>query len=400
MTTTARGVLSGLRVLDCATVLAGPLIATQLGDFGADVIKIEHPSGDPLREMGPKKDGASLWWKAVGRNKRSVVIDLRSEFGHRAFSALVPTADVLIENFRPGTLEKWGYAPERLAELNPRLIVVRVSGFGQTGPYRDRPGFGTLVEAMSGYANLTGFPDGPPVLPPLGLADGIAALEGVIGVLLAIESRRLSGRGQIIDLALYEPLFSFLSAYVIYYDQLATLVPRMGNRTATSRLRNAYRAGDGKWLVLSGATPKAAESVLAAIGASKELIAETVAGKSERALDEADALMGRWVSQRPRSEALAFLQSVDAAAIAIYDMSDIFADPQYQARESTVAVPDPQLGHVRMPNVFPRLERDGGGIRATGPPLGNATLDVLCDELGLPRDEVTRHCMPRESAPH
>jgi crotonobetainyl-CoA:carnitine CoA-transferase CaiB-like acyl-CoA transferase len=171
MTTTARGVLSGLRVLDCATVLAGPLIATQLGDFGADVIKIEHPSGDPLREMGPKKDGASLWWKAVGRNKRSVVIDLRSEFGHRAFSALVPTADVLIENFRPGTLEKWGYAPERLAELNPRLIVVRVSGFGQTGPYRDRPGFGTLVEAMSGYANLTGFPDGPPVLPPLGLAD-------------------------------------------------------------------------------------------------------------------------------------------------------------------------------------------------------------------------------------
>src|SRR5262245_2790996 len=165
----AKGILSGLRVLDCATVLAGPLIATQLGDFGADVLKIEHPNGDPLREMGPKKDGTSLWWKAVGRNKRSVVLDLRSEFCRRAFEKLVPTADVLIENFRPGTFEKWGLDPEHLSALNPKLIVVRVTGFGQTGPYRDRPGFGTLVEAMSGYADLTGFPDGPPVLPPLGL---------------------------------------------------------------------------------------------------------------------------------------------------------------------------------------------------------------------------------------
>ena len=388
------GILSRLRVLDCATVLAGPLIATQLGDFGADVIKIEHPNGDPLRQMGPKKDGAALWWKAVGRNKRSVVLDLRSEFGRRAFEALVPTADVLIENFRPGTFEKWGYGPERLTALNERLILVRVTGFGQTGPYRDRPGFGTLVEAMSGYANLTGFAEGPPVLPPLGLADSVAALNGVIGILLALESRRSSGRGQTIDLALYEPLFSFLAAYVIYYDQLASLQPRMGNRTATSRLRNAYQAGDGKWLVLSGATPKAAASVLTAIGAPSELIAQTVAGKSERVLDEADALMARWVKERSRKEALEFLHRVDAPAIAIYDMKDIFEDPQYAARQSSVAVPDAELGTVRMPNVFPRLDGDPGTIRWTGPPLGDATVSVLCDELGFSRDDVASNCQP------
>jgi crotonobetainyl-CoA:carnitine CoA-transferase CaiB-like acyl-CoA transferase len=391
---TRSGVLSGLRVLDCATVLAGPLIATQLGDFGADVLKIEHPNGDPLREMGPKKDGTSLWWKAVGRNKRSVVLDLRSEFGRRAFEALVPTADVLIENFRPGTFEKWGFGPEWLTGLNPKLIFVRVSGFGQTGPYRDRPGFGTLVEAMSGYANLTGFADGPPVLPPLGLADSIAALNGVIGILLALESRRLSGRGQTIDLALYEPLFSFLSAYVIYYDQLSRLESRMGNRTATSRLRNAYEARDGKWLVLSGATPKAAESVLKAIGAPDNLIKDTVAGKRPGALDEADAFMAHWVKERSRQEALDFLQGVDAPAIAIYDMKDIFEDPHYAARASTVAIPDSELGTIRMPNVFPRLEKDTGSIRWGGPTLGDATVSVLCDELGFSREDVARNCRP------
>jgi crotonobetainyl-CoA:carnitine CoA-transferase CaiB-like acyl-CoA transferase len=393
---TGNAVMSGLRVLDCATVLAGPLIATQLGDFGADVIKIEHPNGDPLREMGPKKDGTSLWWKAVGRNKRSVVLDLRSEFGRRAFETLVPTADVLIENFRPGTFEKWGFGPERLTALNPKLIVVRVSGFGQTGPYRDRPGFGTLVEAMSGYANLTGFADGPPMLPPLGLADSIAALNGVIGILLALESRRSSGRGQTIDLALYEPLFAFLSAYVIYFDQLSSLQPRMGNRTATSRLRNAYQAKDGKWLVLSGATPKAAASVLTAIGAPSDLIKDTVAGKRLDVLDAADALMARWVKARSRQEALDFLHGVDAPAIAIYDMQDIFEDPHYLARASTVTVPDAELGTVRMPNVFPRLERDAGTIRWAGPPLGDATIGVLCDELGFSREDVARNCQPAQ----
>ena len=390
----ATGVLSGLRVLDCATVLAGPLIAAQLGDFGADVLKIEHPNGDPLREMGPKKDGTSLWWKAVGRNKRSVVLDLRSEFGCRAFEKLVPTADVLIENFRPGTFEKWGLGPEHLTALNPKLIVVRVSGFGQTGPYRNRPGFGTLVEAMSGYADLTGFPDGPPVLPPLGLADSIAALNGVIGVLLALESRRSSGCGQVIDLALYEPLFAFLSAYVIYYDQLSRLESRMGNRTATSRLRNAYQAKDGKWLVLSGATPKAAESVLKAIGAPDDLIRDTVAGKRPGVLDEADSYMARWVKARNRQEALEFLQAMDAPAIAIYDMKDIFEDPQYAARGSTVAVEDHDLGSVRMPNVFPRLDSQPGAVRWAGPALGDATADVLCDELGFSREDVSRNCQP------
>jgi crotonobetainyl-CoA:carnitine CoA-transferase CaiB-like acyl-CoA transferase len=278
--------------------------------------------------------------------------------------------------------------------LNERLIVVRVSGFGQTGPYRERPGFGTLVEAMSGYAELTGFADGPPILPPLGLADSIAALNGVISVLLAHTERHSTGKGQIIDLALYEPLFAFLSAYVIYYDQLSSIQPRMGNRTATSRLRNAYQAKDGKWLVLSGATPKAAASILEAIGASGTLVDATIAGSSQAALDEADALMAQWVRGRLRQDALDFLQKVDAPAIAIFDMKDIFKDPQYLARGTIVSVPDPELGVVRMPSVFPRLERGGGSVAWTGPALGNATVEVLCGELGFSNEVVERNCAP------
>jgi crotonobetainyl-CoA:carnitine CoA-transferase CaiB-like acyl-CoA transferase len=231
--TETNGPLAGLKVVDCSTVLAGPISAMVLADFGADVVKIEHPTGDALRKMGHAKDGHGVWWKVTNRNKRTITLDLHDQDGKAAFLALVKDADVLVENFRTGTLEKWGLGWDVLTKLNPRLVMLRVTGFGQTGPYRFRPGYGTVAEAFSGFAHITGEPKGPPTLPPFGLADGVAAYHGVFAIMFAIYERDVqgSGKGQFIDLALYEPLFSCLGAQVSTYDQLGLIQERRGNRS-------------------------------------------------------------------------------------------------------------------------------------------------------------------------
>ena len=260
MSSDVAGPLAGLRIIDTATLFAGPMVATLLGDYGAEVIKVEHPAGDSLRNLGWEKDGVSLWWAVVNRNKQAVTLKLSHDLGRRAMLRLVEEADVLIENFRPGTMERWGLGWEDLHAINPRLVMVRVTGFGQTGPYRERAGFGTLAESMSGFAHINGHPGGPPTLPPFALADGIAGLSGAFLTMAALRSRDLGdGTGQVIDLSIYEPIFWLLGPQATVYDQLGIVQGRTGNRAPFTAPRNAYLSRDGVWLGLSGSSQSTAE---------------------------------------------------------------------------------------------------------------------------------------------
>lgn len=384
------GPLRGLRVLDLATIFAGPLIATVLGDFGADVIKVEHPRGDPLRGHGYRKDGVPLWWKVVGRNKRTITLDLGQPEGQAVLRRLAEGADVLVENFRPGTLERWGLGPDRLLETNPRLVVVRTTGFGQHGPYAGRPAFGTLIESMSGFAHITGEPDGPPTLPPFGLADGIAGLTGAAAVMMALYHRDArGGRGQVIDLAILEPILTVLGAQPTVYDQLGIIQGRTGNRSINNAPRNTYRTLDGRWVAVSTSAQSIAERVMRLVG-HPEVIAEswfgTGAGRAEHA-DELDAAVAAWVGERDRDEVLRAFEAADAAVAPVYDVADLMADPQVRALESIVDLPDEDLGLVKMQNVLFRMADTPGRIRWPGRRLGEDN-DAVYGELGLTAAEI------------
>ena len=376
--------LAGLRVIDCATLFAGPLVATLLGDFGADVIKIEHPGGDPLRNMGYKKDGHGLWWKVAGRNKRCIALDLKVADDAAVFRRLVADADILVENFRTGTLESWGLGWETLSALNPRLVMVRVTGFGQTGPYRRRAGFGTLAEAMSGFAHITGDPDGPPTLPPFGLADGVAAYFGCFAVMFALYERDVkgSGKGQYIDLAIYEPIFALLGPQTTVFDQLGIIQNRTGNRSVNNAPRNAYQTRDGRWVALSAAAPSIVRRVLDLTGGPGTADDPRFQTNRDRVkhVGIIDAIVGGWIARHDLTEVLARFEQAEAAIAPIYDAGQILADPQYQARDSVTTVADADLGPLRMPNVFPRLSRTPGRIRFAGARIDQHRQEIL-DEL-------------------
>ena len=376
--------LIGLRVLDVATLFAGPLAATLLGDFGADVVKIEHPRGDPVRLHGWAKDGVNLWWKVVSRNKRSVTLYLGHPKGQEIFRELAAEADVVVENFRPGTLERWGLGYEALAERNPRIVLARVTGFGQFGPYASRPGFGTLAEAMSGFAHVTGEADGPPTLPPFGLADGIAGLTAAFAILTALRARDQTGRGQVVDLAIIEPILTVLGAQPTVYDQLGIVQQRQGNRSANNAPRNTYSTADGKWVAVSTSAQSVAERVVRLVG-RPELADEpwfsSGATRAEHA-DELDEAVGAWVRERTRAEVIEEFERADAAVAPIYDVADVLDDPQYQALESIITVDDEELGQVRMQNLLFRLSGTPGAIRHAGPRLGEHTREVLA-EVGV-----------------
>lgn len=392
MTEQTQPPLSGLRVIDAATIFAGPLIATLLGDFGADVIKVEHPRGDPLRQTGYRKDDVPLWWKVVGRNKRGITLDLKQADGQDIFKRLVADADVLIENFRPGTLERWGLGWEILHALNPRLVMVRVTGFGQTGPYSQRPGFGTLAEAFSGFAHVTGQPDGPPTLPPFGLADGVAAQYGTFATMFALYERdaKDSGQGQFIDLSIYEPLFALLGYQPTVFDQLGVVQQRSGNRSVSNAPRNAYRTADGRWVALSSAAPAILKRLLRLTGG--EAVAEDPRFRTAESrlqhVDALDAIVGGWIGRHSLDEVLTAFEQAEAAIAPVYDVGQIFDDPHYQAREDIVKVADSELGAVKMQNVFPFLSRTPGGIKHAGPRLGEHNDDILGGELGIGTDEL------------
>ena len=389
----ADGPLSGLRVIDAATLFAGPMAATLLGDFGAEVIKVEHPDGDSLRNLGWKKDGVSLWWAVVNRNKRAVTLKLSHDLGREALLRLVDEADVLIENFRPGTMERWGLGWDVIHGRNPRLVMVRVTGFGQTGPYRERAGFGTLAESMSGFAHINGHPDGPPTLPPFALADGITGLSGAFLTMAALRARDLTGGpGQMIDLSIYEPIFWILGPQAAVYDQLGVVQGRTGNRAPFTAPRNAYRSRDGVWLGLSASSQSTAERTVRLVGRPDMIDEdwfEDHAGRL-RHQEELDEAIGTWVGDRDAAEVVARFGEAGAAIAPILDIAGIFEDPQYIHNETVTAVEDPVLGPVRMQNLIGRLSATPGRVRATGPSLGEHNAEILGGLLGYGEAELRR----------
>ena len=383
--------LEGTTVIDCSTVYAGPMAAQVLGDFGAEVIKVEHPEfGDAIRGHGQHPEPLAYKW--LNRNKRSVGIDLHEEAGQAVAAGLAAGADVLVENFRPGTLERWNLGPDRLHELNEDLVVVRVTGFGQTGPYRDRPGFGSLAEGMSGFAAVTGQPDGPPTLPSLGLADFSCALGAAFATMLALYWRDVAGgSGQVIDMSLLEPLFSFMGAHAVEYTYHGVVHERQGNRTHSSSPRNTYRTKDGEWVVVVGATEATARRVMRVVGGEDVLDDPRFATMEARIEhDEAvDDLVGRWVADRTRDEVIEELVGHDVPVGPVYDIAGIVDDPQIRHRETMAAVWDDELGaELEMPGVIPKLSATPGRIESTGPPLGADTRAVLRERTALSDDEI------------
>lgn len=381
--------LEGVKVIDAANLFAGPLAATILGDFGAEVLKVEHPRGDPSRSHGYSKDGIGLWWKMLGRNKKCVTLNLSKPEGQEIFKSLARDADVVVESFRPGTFERWNLGYEELKRENPGLILTRVTGFGQFGPYKNRPGFGTLAESMSGFAHVTGQPDGPPTLPPFGLADGIAALATAVAVLTALRARDVTGEGQVVDLAIIEPIFTVLGPQPTVYDQLGIIQERSGNRSVNNAPRNTYKTRDGHWVAISTSAQSIAERVMRLVGRPEFLDEPWFAKGSERAkhADELDEAVGTWISGRTREEVVEAFDEAGAAVAPIYNIEDIMEDPQYRALDSIVTVDDPEFGPMKMQNVLFRLSETPGEVGWPGPKLGEHNEEVY-GEMGLGEDEL------------
>lgn len=385
------GPLTGLRVIDVSTILAGPLCAQILGDFGAEVIKIEHPvAGDSMRGHGPSKDGVPIWWKEISRNKRTIGLSLSSPDGAEAFRRLAATADVIVENFRPGTLERWGAGPDVLVEANPGLVLVRITGFGQTGPYATRPGFGTLAEAMSGFAHLTGQEDGPPTLPAFGLADsicGIAASSAVSMALLARQSN--GGTGQVIDMSLLEPIMTAVGPGPTVYQQTGEVGMRHGNRSTNNAPRNTYRTKDDSWVAISTSAQAIAERVMRLVGHPEVIDEPWFATGAERAqhVDLLDDMVGSWIGERTREEVVAAFEEAGAAIAPVYTARDVVEDEHVRATGMLTPVQDDDLGEVLMHNVMWRMSETPGRIRFPGRPLGADTDEVLA-ELGYDAETV------------
>lgn len=387
------GPLSGLRVLDIGTMIAGPFAATLLADYGADVIKIEKPGvGDPMREWTPIKDGRSLWWKVAARNKRLITLDLAKPEGKSIFLAMSSVADLVVENFRPGTLERWGIGPAVLWQDNPGLVIVRVSGYGQTGPYRERPGYGTAADALSGIPSFTGFPDRPPTLPAFPLADTLAGTFGALGAMAALYERRASGRGDEVDVSLFEPLFRLAESQVVAYDQLGLVKQRAGNRLEEDSPRNAYGTSDGRWIALSASSDRTFARLAAAIGRADLVQDPRFTANAARVAnaDELDAIISKWVEKRTAAEVLDTFDRGDVVASPVYDIRDIFDDPHYAARGAIATVPDEEFGSLKMPAVVPRFARRPGAVRRAGGAEGQDTDAVLREIVGLSDDELGR----------
>jgi crotonobetainyl-CoA:carnitine CoA-transferase CaiB-like acyl-CoA transferase len=386
---TAAGPLEGIRVLDLTRMVAGNMLSLQLADFGADVIKVEPPSGDPLRDW--RDGGDELHWKTYARNKRSIVVNFRHAGAKAVLLRLAATADVFMEGFRPGTLEEMETGPEVLRKANPGLVVVRVSGFGQTGPYAPLPGFGTLVEAMSGLAARTGFPDREPVLPPLALADMIAGLYGAFAVMTALRARDRGGGGQIIDLSLLEAMFSVLGPEAAIFRQTGVVKERTGSGSHTSAPRNVYRCGDGRYVALSGSTEAMARRIFGVIGrgdmiADPRFSSNTARVKHRAQVDEA---VGGWFAARTCEQALKTMREAGVTAGPVYTIADAVADAHFRERGIIVDVEDADLGAVPMHNIVPRLSPSAGTWRRPAPRLGEHS-DAVLAEAGFDGDTIAR----------
>ena len=387
------GPLSGIRVIDVSNVLAGPVAGQVLGDYGAEVIKIEHPHHlDGLRNLGKQIDGTGIWWKVISRNKKVVGLNIGCEEGQEVFRKLVGSCDVVIENFRPGTMEKWNLDFPSIASINKRVILLRITGFGQDGTYANRPAFGTLIEAMSGFAQSMGEANGPPVLPPLGLADSLAGISGALAVVMALYHRDRnggSGLGQEIDLSILEPLVSIMSPQPSVYDKTGELPARMGNKSDLNAPRNLYRTRDGKWIAMSTSTTQIAERVMRCIGHGEVCDQEWFSsgqGRVERA-DLLDGLVAEWVAQRDRDQVIELFEEAQAAVGPVYSVAELMADPHAISRGIFQRVPDDELGSVLMPGLLFRMSQTPGEIRFAGKKPGSDTLSVLAD-IGVSEEDL------------
>jgi crotonobetainyl-CoA:carnitine CoA-transferase CaiB-like acyl-CoA transferase len=380
--------LDGIRVVDLSRLVAGNMLSLQLADQGAEVIKIEDPrTGDPLRAWRVK--GLSLHWKVYARNKKSLALNLRPQAGRDALMDLLMQSQVLIENYRPGTLEEMGFAPEVLHARNPKLIIVRITGFGQDGPYRDRPGFGTLVEAMSGFAAKNGFGDRPPVLPPLALADMVAGLYGAYSVMIALRVAEQTGKGQVIDLPLLDPIISILGPEAASYRVTGEKPQRTGSRSLTTSPRNVYATKDGRYIAISASIQAMAERVFRAIGKPEMIDDPRFRTNTDRVrhIDECDGAVADFIAARSLDENMAIFQAAEVTANPVYEIDQLIADEHIQARGVIVEAPDEEAGGVLMHNIIPRLSDTPGKLRRPAPGLGEHTREVL-GEIGYPAERI------------
>ncbi len=384
------GPLNGLRVIELGQLIAGPFAAKTLADFGAEVIKIETPgSGDPLRKWRLLKDGTSVWWQVQSRNKRSVALDLKQPQAQDIVRQLVRDADVLIENFRPGAMEGWGLGPDDLHAINPRLIMLRISGYGQTGPYRDKPGFGVVAEAMSGLRHLTAEPGRVPVRVGISLGDTLASLHGVIGILMALHERQRSGQGQVIDVALYEAVFNCMESLLPEYSAFGAVRGPAGSALPGIAPTNAYRCRDGAYALIAGNGDSIYKRLMHAVGrddlGQDPALADN-AGRVKR-VDEIDAALGAWAAERTVDEVMAVLDAASVPAGRIYTVADIAADPHYQARGMIEQVQMSDGTSMAVPGIVPKLSRTPGGHRRNAPALGQDT-DAVLSNMGLTPEQI------------
>jgi crotonobetainyl-CoA:carnitine CoA-transferase CaiB-like acyl-CoA transferase len=382
--TTTHGALHGLRVLDISTLFAAPLIAAMLGDFGADVVKVEPPQGDPLRAIGAQRDGRSLIWALVARNKRAITLDLDDEAGLDMLRRLAERADVLVENFPRSTLERWRCTYDEIAARNPRLVMVSVSCYGTTGPYRDRPGAGTLAEAFGALTHMIGEPEGPPMLPSVALGDTVTAMAGVIGALTACYHRDAgAGSGQHVDVTMYEPILHLLAGTIVAYDATGEAPRRSGSRVRGGVPRNVYRTHDGHWVAVSGTTDAQVARLLPLIGHDTPE-GHTRFGRSAARLaaaDELDGLVAEWIAARDRDDVIEAFLDARIPAAPVNDLPALLDDAHVNSRASLVQIDDEELGPLRMPAPVPRLGATPGRISTPGPGLGAHNEEVLRDWL-------------------
>lgn len=381
--------LENVKVIDGATLGAGPFAATFLGDFGADVIKLEYPNGgDDIRRFGPE----NAVWKWASRNKRSVAVDLHEEEGKEILKALIEDADVFINNFRTGRLEQWGIGWETLSEVNPNLVMVRTTGFGRTGPYKEMPGFGTLAEAMSGFASVTGPADGPPTLPATMLGDSVSSLFSTFAAMIGLYWRDVEGgTGQLIDTSILEPMFMTMADHALRYSVADIVHERHGNRQPGNPGRNTYKTKDGRWVGLSPGGDAVIERVLRIVGGEEAVNDPRFESQEARQenIDELEALIQDWMSEHTREEVREVFEEYEAAVAPVYNMEDIFEDQHFRERDAIIEVEDDEFGAIEMPGVFPKLSKTPGEVRHTGPTaVGQHTAEVLAEEMSLTEDEI------------
>ena len=393
----ATGPVRGLKVLDLSTIVAGSTASSLLADFGAEVVKVERPgTGDPLRNWGPFANGVSIWWKVHSRNKKSITLDLGRDQGQEVLKRLVAQTDLLIEGFRPGIMERWGLGPDDLHRVNPGLVVVRFSGFGQTGPYKDRPGFGTIAECMSGFVAMSGFPDSPPLLPPVPLADEVCGVFGAMAAMMALYHRdvpRSDGEGnaphrrtgQVIDMSLFEPLFRLCIPNVTMFDLLGISRERVGNDFADAAPRSLYRTGDSRWLGLSATSQATFENLVRAMGLT-QLIQDPRFKDNAARLQNVEGLneeLQDWLGRRPLTEIMEQLIPAGGVVGPVYDAAQIMEDPHYQAREDILEIDDPELGRTKILGIVPKFSETPGSVEHAGPNLGEHNSEIYGSWLGL-----------------